>query len=162
MQITGTNPAINGIDYVALTDRQFYVFSPILMVGIDSQSARKARARGRKWITGGWASQWLPIIPSSTTDFAPAVQAQVIRCNLFQLNLIRFPDLGLSSYILNLAFPWWLEDASIEVWQYGENQDGSYTSVDINSSIARIERQIEFIANRDVPTQYDVDINDSP
>lgn len=147
--VTATNPAINGIEYIAVPDKQFYVSSPILMVGVSSIHARRARQKNRRWITGAWASMWLPIIPGSTTDFAPAVHTETIRCKLFQLNLIRFPDVGIYTYILNLAFPWWIEDFSIEVWQYGQNVDGSYTppppsdTQSIGEALQRIETKVD-------------------
>jgi hypothetical protein len=105
---------------------------------------------------------WLPILPGSTTQFTATVRSDTQRCYLRQLNLVRFPELAINPYIINISFPYWLEQADLEVWQYGENIDGSYTppSSDfeaLTQAVNRIETTVGFIANRDVTTTYDVE-----
>lgn len=110
----------DGYDYLAFKDVQVVARSPILMVGINSPKAKKS------WKVGCWAAMWLPILPSITTEFSSAVCAHVQVCQLRQLNLVQFPYLGISPYIVNIAFPYWLEEAELEIWQYGESMDGVY------------------------------------
>ena len=57
-------------------------------------------------------------LPSSTSDFVAAIKAAEVRCQLFHLNLVRFPNLDVSMYLLNLEIPYYFEQASIEVWKY--------------------------------------------
>ncbi len=101
---------------------------------------------------------WLPTLPSSTTAFPAAVEASQERCKLGQLNLIRFPYLGISPYIVNIAFPYWIEQIDLEVWQYGENVDGAFEPP--YTDLHDLNKQLAFLVQRDVPTQYDVDIDD--
>ncbi len=63
-------------------------------------------------------------LPSTTSDFVAAVVAAEAKLQLFHLNLIRFPDLNVPQYLLNIEFPYYFEQASIEIWKYsGPNND---------------------------------------
>lgn len=111
----------NGYDFAKIPDKQVVCSSPVLLIGVRSQMALK------HWVTGCWVTQYLPFIPSSNTEFTAIVRDPInYRCQLGILNKIEFPYTGVSPFILNLSFPRWIEDASIEVWQYGEALDGTY------------------------------------
>jgi hypothetical protein len=151
-QVIVTKRDAKGYEYTALADLNVVVQSPVLMVGVKTSNWRTT------WKTGGWASMQLPITPSSTTEFTAFVEAdsrQWVRLLLHKLNLVRFPYLGISPYILNLSFPYWFEDMFLEIWQYGENVDGTFNPP--NVELYQIDRKIEFIARRDVPTTYDIE-----
>ena len=128
--------------YRAIKDIQLAARSPILMIGVSSPMAKS------HWKTGAWISMWLPILPASTTQFTATVSAHTQRCFLRQLNLIQFPYLGISPFIVNVAFPYWLEEVKLEVWQYGESIDGVYEPPNTElykmaESLARIEANNE-------------------
>lgn len=140
--IIAGNPDAGSYSYLALRDVQTPATSPILMVGITSTKAKK------HWKTGGWVSMWLPFLPGSTTEFTATVRADNQRCYLHQLNLIQFPKLRFTPYIANLSFPYWLEQAYIEIWQFGENPDGSYSFPpsnieDVGEALQRIEMKVD-------------------
>lgn len=138
-----------GYDYLAIGDVQVVSRSPIMLVGVGSTKSEK------HWKTGCWASQYLPFIPSSTTEFSANIRDPLnIRCQLGVLNLCQFPYSGVSPFILNLSFPYWLEQASIEVWQYGESMTGEFEPPQIDSYT--LAQQLELIARRDVPSDYTV------
>jgi hypothetical protein len=95
-----------------LPNRQFLIEnSYVVMIGTRSDGARSY------WQTGCWASQLLPFLPSSTSDYVAAVQSSKRWVRLRTLNLLIFPKL-IDTWILDLAFPYWLPDVSIEVWRY--------------------------------------------
>lgn len=95
-----------------LPNRSFLIEnSYVVIIGLRSEGARST------WQTGGWASQLLPFLPSSTSDYVAAVQTSKKWLRLRTLNLIVFPKL-MNTWILDLAFPYWLPDISIEVWRY--------------------------------------------
>lgn len=95
-----------------LPDRQFLIEnSHVLIIGARSDGARSY------WQTGSWASQLLPFLPSSTTDYVAAVQHERRWIRLRVLNLLIFPKI-IDTWILNLAFPYWLPDVSVEIWRY--------------------------------------------
>lgn len=89
--------------------------SHALIVGLDSASARSY------WDTGAWAYQLIPFLPSSTSNFPAAVQAGSHRLRLRRLNFIMFPRLS-PQWILEMQFPYWLNDVSVEIWRY-DGQD---------------------------------------
>ncbi len=95
-----------------LPSRSFLIEnSYAVIIGLQSTTARSS------WQTGGWANQVLPFLPSSTTDYAAAVQSSRHWLRLRMPNLCIFPKL-LPTWILDLSFPYWLDDISIEVWRY--------------------------------------------
>jgi hypothetical protein len=120
--------------YHPLQDIQLLVNSPILLVGVRSEAVAP------HWKCGGWASMWIPFLPSSTTEFTAAINTPNDRtiCYLNQLNLVKFPFLGLNQYILNLSFPYWLEDIYIEVWQFSMAIAGGYNPPSIESQLEKI------------------------
>jgi len=101
-------------NYLRIPDLSLPCLSPILMIGIRSETADPF------WVTGGWVSMHLLTTPSSTTQFTAAVEdpASSVRCKLGRLNLIRFPDLGLYPYLLIFSTPYWFEDVFLEIWTY--------------------------------------------
>lgn len=110
-----------GYNYITIPDIQVVARSPLLLVGVGSTKKEPT------WKIGCWATQFLPFAPSSTTQFLPNIrQPDRIACQFGVLNLCQFPYAGVSPYLLNLSFPYWLEQASIEVWQYGEAMDGTF------------------------------------
>ncbi len=98
--------------YLPLPARSFTIDgSYTVMVGVRSVSAE------RRWWLGCWAEQRLLFSPSSTSDFTAFVKTKQFGCQLGSLTLCTFPKLQ-SPWILYLRFPWWLEDAMVEIWRY--------------------------------------------
>lgn len=85
--------------------------SHALIIGLDSTTARS------NWDTGGWAYQLIPFLPSSTSSFPAAVAAGSNRVRLRRLNFMMFPRLS-PTWILEMQFPYWLNDISVEIWRY--------------------------------------------
>ncbi|NJO79170.1 MAG: hypothetical protein HC827_12045 [Cyanobacteria bacterium RM1_2_2] len=104
---TAPTPANN-----RLPNRSFLIEnSHAVIIGVNSIGARST------WSTGGWAAQILPFLPSSTSTYVAAVQSGKRWLRLRTLNLVVFPKFT-STWILDLSFPYWLPDVSIEVWRY--------------------------------------------
>jgi len=85
--------------------------SHVLIIGVSSNSARST------WKTGGWAAQILPFSPSSTSQFVAAVQSSRRWLRLYSPTLVVFPKV-LPTYLLEMSFPFWLNDVSVEIWRY--------------------------------------------
>lgn len=98
----------------------------ILAIGIDCNHAKPW------WKWGGTASMKLLTLPSSTSKFVAAMKAAEVKCQLFHLNLVRFPNLDVSQYLLNFEIPYYFEQASLEIWKYSGPTDD--TTVEINLS----------------------------
>lgn len=95
-----------------LPARQFLIEnSHVLIIGISSASARST------WRTGGWATQILPFSPSSVSQYVAAVQSSRRWLRLNSPTLVCFPKF-LPIYLLELSFPYWFNDVSLEVWRY--------------------------------------------
>lgn len=87
--------------------------SRLLLIGTQSDSAEP------RWFLGARASQYLYVSPSMTTAYVSGVQAADIKSiGLNRMTLVEFKDYGVSPYVLQLAIPYWLEDISVEVWEY--------------------------------------------
>jgi len=99
-------------EYRPIPDISLVADSRILMIGTNCNHAKPW------WKWGGTASMRLLTLPSTTSDYVAAVQAYQQKCRLFSLTLIRFPDLGVSSYLLNLEIPYWFKQCSVEIWKY--------------------------------------------
>jgi hypothetical protein len=134
--------------YNALSDLNVVARSPIFMIGVSS--TRMVGDPGEPvpitWKVGGWASAQLPILPGSTTEFTAFVEGdnrERVALLLGKLNLVRLPYLGIYPFILNIAFPHWIEQIYIEVWQYGESPDGSYQppNVELHKVLEAVENQ---------------------
>lgn len=85
--------------------------SATVMIGVRSNAAPST------WDTGGWASQRLLIIPSTTTEFVANVQTESKWLKLGVLNLCQFSQLQ-PTWMLNIRIPKWLPHILCEIWQY--------------------------------------------
>ncbi len=84
------------------------------------------------WKWGGTARMKLLSLPSSTSEFVAAMVVSEFRCQLFQLNLVRFPVLDVPLYLLNLELPYYFQQAYVEIWKYSGPTDVDDTTVEIN------------------------------
>lgn len=113
-----------------LPSRSFLIEnSHVLIIGLKSNSARSY------WVTGGWAAQFFPFLPSSTSEYPAIVQGKRRWLRLGVMSLVIFPKI-LSTWVLELQFPYWLNDISIEVWRY----DG--TDLTVFDRIDTLEQQL--------------------
>lgn len=104
--------------------------SHALIFGLESQSARS------NWDTGAWCYQLIPFLPSSTSNFPAAVQAGGHRLRLRRLNFVMFQRLS-DQWVLEVQFPYWLNDVSVEIWRYdGRDIDLFQRSDEIAAAIA--------------------------
>lgn len=89
--------------------------SHILLIGTKSEKAKP------HWFLGARASQFLYVSPSTTSYFISGVQAQESKkIGLNRLTLVKFEDYGISPYTLQLSIPYWIEDITVEVWEYAD------------------------------------------
>lgn len=102
--------------------------SRIIQIGTNCNHAKPW------WSWGGNASMRLLTLPSSTSEYAAAVEAETKKCKLFSLTLMIFPDLGVSSYLLNLEVPYYFKQFSCEIWKYSGPMDDSYVEINVDSS----------------------------
>src|SRR5919199_770863 len=93
--------------YFPIPDITLIVDSTILMIGVDSPTAKA------HWRLGAIASMRLLVSPSSTSNFLALVDSAQHKCRLFSLSLVRFPELDSLPYVLVLQIPSWLEKVSI-------------------------------------------------
>jgi hypothetical protein len=143
-------------EYISIPDISLIVDSPIIQIGVKSTHAEQVRREeGRLWWLGARASMRLLTLPSSTSDFPAAVKSkdQEEKCELGALTLIQFPNLGLFPYLLLIKIPHYIEDIYLEVWKY----TGEIPSSDSSTELQSIAQTIEFIAKRDVPTDYRIE-----
>lgn len=103
--------------------------SHALIIAISTSQPRP------NWFTGGWASMILPFLPSSTTAYPAAVGHEKQWISLGQMNLTIWPRF-MPTWILNLDFPYWLPDASVEIWRY----DG--TDLDVFDRLNSLEQTL--------------------
>ncbi|MBL1177830.1 hypothetical protein [Pantanalinema sp. GBBB05] len=85
--------------------------SNVLIIGLSASYRRST------WYTGAWASQMLFFLPSSTSIFPAIVQHRTKKLRLGIQNLVVFPKV-LSPWLLQLNFPYWLQDITVEIWRY--------------------------------------------
>ena len=97
--------------------------SHVLIIGVSSTTARST------WKTGGWATQILPFSPSSTSQYIAAVQSSRRWLRLQSPTLVVFPKV-LPTYFLELSFPYWFNDVSIEIWRYDGRDFDVFERVD--------------------------------
>ncbi|MBW4474062.1 MAG: hypothetical protein KME45_27360 [Stenomitos rutilans HA7619-LM2] len=97
--------------------------SHVLIIGVSSQSARST------WRTGGWAAQVLPFLPSTTSQYVAAVQSSRRWLRLRTLTLVVFPKV-LPTYFLELSFPYYFDDVSVEIWRYDGRDLDTFDRID--------------------------------
>ena len=119
--------------YRPLAPRSFFVEnSNVLILGVSSEGATAT------WKTGGWARQVLPFLPSSTSNFTAAVHVERRWLRLGTLTLAVFPKL-LDAWILQVDFPYWLNNASLEIWRYDGQDVSAFDRFDrVDSEIAAL------------------------
>lgn len=117
--------------YVPIPSQNWYIAnSSVIIVGISTTNS------STRWKTGGWAQQILPFLPSSNSNFVAATQTERRWIRLGTLTLCVFPKI-VSSWILELSFPFWLEQVTVEIWRY----DGA--DVDVFTRLNQLDASIQ-------------------
>lgn len=104
--------------------------SHVLLIGVKAKNPRST------WYTGGWASQRLLFVPSSTTEFTATVKAASKRLTLGSLTLFVAQTL-MPTWLLYVEFPRWFIGVTIEIWRY----DGR--DVDVFQRLDELEAKID-------------------
>lgn len=113
--------------------------SAVVMIGVSSTKAPA------NWKTGGYVKQLLPFVPSSTSQFVAAVQTDSRWLRLGTLTLCVFPKI-LNQWLLELSFPYWLEQVSFEIWRYdGQDNDAFQQFAFIQGQLSAIKSSIDAI-----------------
>ncbi|MBL1179449.1 hypothetical protein [Pantanalinema sp. GBBB05] len=122
----------DGKTYYSPMPSQSFVIenSHLLMIGIKTSRSRPT------WFTGGWASQRLLFVPSSTSEFLAVIQARNRRIPLDTMTLFE-ADRQMPIWLLALRFPRWFLDARVEIWRY----DGR--DVDLFQRLDALEAKID-------------------
>lgn len=96
--------------------------SPILAIGVGSETAKPG------WFRGAFANVRFKFKPSSTSTFQSRMEVASDRqtCRLGYLSLIDFTSWGISNLELQLAFPFYLKDVYVEIWEYSFNLTGEF------------------------------------
>lgn len=100
--------------------------SYLLMIGVESAGTKSS------WYTGGWASQRLLFLPSTTSTFLATVETRSKRLRKSALTLFE-AEKFMSPWLLAIQFPRWFTNASVEIWRY----DG--TDLDVFQRIDQLE-----------------------
>lgn len=107
-------------------------FIPPLQTPIDSYVCAiglKNPLAPNHWRLGGYASQRVFVLPSSTTDFAPLMQAERKTLELNIFNLFVVPKIA-TPWLLWVDFPYWHERMFVEVWRYDGRDIDELTRLD--------------------------------
>jgi hypothetical protein len=111
------------------------VSSRVLLIGAKNQFAKP------NWFLAARVSPRLLFSPSSTSEFIAAIDSYPrVKIGLDRLNLIRFDNYDLSTYLLEINIPKWHKQILLEIWQYSGEMG------DIETSLARIESKINAMA----------------
>src|SRR5579885_1656764 len=125
--------ALTSNSYAPITAQNWLIQnSNVLIIGVSSVSS------GATWRTGGWARQILSFLPSTASNFVAAVHTERRWLRLGTLTLCVFPKL-MDSWILEISFPFWFQDATVEVWRY----DGR--DIDVFQRLDALEADINSI-----------------
>lgn len=124
--------------YHPIVPISFTVDVPVLQVGVKNP---KAKAH---WWLGARLSMSLPTLPSSTSEYLATVSAYTKNLRLNTLTLIQLPNYNLWPVLVQLEFPWWHEQVSVEIWKYSANIPAQDIS-GLGADLERIEKKIDNI-----------------
>lgn len=112
------------------------VSAKILLIGAKNQYAKP------NWFLAGFVSPRLLFSPSSTSEFIAAISSYPrVKIGLDRLNLVKFDNYDLSTYLLEINIPKWHRQMMLEIWQY------SGAMGDLGADLARIESKIDTLTN---------------
>lgn len=136
-----TTPNDANYDYTPIAPIYATATTHTLLVGVISSRARK------HWYLGARVSQYLYVSPSMSTGLILGVQAADIKkAGLGKLTLIEFKNYNVIPYVVEVAVPYWLEDAYVEVWQYNGNVPTS-EQPDFTQLLDRLEAMSQQLAS---------------
>jgi hypothetical protein len=119
------------------------------------------------WYTGCYFNAYLNIANQKTRVFNK-------KCSLKGATPIFLPQYNVVPYEVEFYIPKWIDDITIVLYQYTDqsgkydqiNQQAIYSAIEvieqrqneIKNTLGTVSQQLEFVVNRDVPKNYDVDI----
>jgi hypothetical protein len=111
--------------------------SCLMMFGFKNPYAKP------NWWLAADVYQQLLTLPSSTSNFQASVEGFRARCRLNTLTLVRFPNYGLTPFLVEIRFPRWHQKIELEVWYYdGEEYDlNTQVLTDIQAQLSEITAQ---------------------
>jgi hypothetical protein len=147
--ITQTGPR----SYIPIGEIQIPVLfeKPILAFYCESPSAPA------HWVQAGWLNQKVRV--GFTVGGAADGNRQNGRLMLLKkIMLVEWESLG-GSYQVSFTPKKYLDDITLRIWQYtGPIVDSLEEQVDLTRiDLLRIEKQLQFVAQRDVVTTYEVE-----
>lgn len=140
-QVVVTNPEKNW--YKPLNPIVVSAQNRIILAGVTSTKAKP------HWYLGAWVTAQINISPSTQAGFYGFVQSkEVQKVPLHKLALLEFETYQLPTYSLVFTFPYWLEDATLEVWQYtGTEPDVGNLPTAVQQKIVELQQQLNDLAS---------------
>jgi hypothetical protein len=110
---SGDSPDAITYEYTPIDPIYASATSHTLLVGVVSNTVRQ------HWFLGARVSQYLFVSPSSGQGLMSGVQvSDIYKAGLNRLTLVEFKDYRVVPYVVEVAIPYWIEQAYVEVWQY--------------------------------------------
>lgn len=122
--------------YVPIPSKLIEVDRYTLAIGTSSTKAKPT------WRVGAFVVPRLLFSVSSTSLYPGLVRSdksQTVYLN--QLTLLQFEDFGLTPYALDVSFPSWIHELSIEIWKY----QGVYEAKPVHEQIAEVRSDLDRI-----------------
>lgn len=108
------------------------VASKVLLIGAKNSYAKP------NWFLAARVTPRLLFSPSSTSEFIAAISSYPrVKIGLDRLNLVKFDNYDLSTYLLEINIPKWHRQMMLEIWQYS-GQMG-----DLSADLARLSSKID-------------------
>lgn len=113
--------------------------SYLMMFGFNNDEAKPS------WRFAAQVRMQLLTLPSSTSEFQASVQAFSQGCGLRELTLVRFPNLGMLPFLVEIRIAKWHRKMYVEAWKYsGDEVDVNTQSLTlIQSQLTQIESKID-------------------
>lgn len=127
--------------FVPIPSKLIEVDRYTLAIGTSSTKAKPT------WRVGAFVVPKLSFSVSSTSVYTNLVRSgksQSVYLN--QLTLVQFTDFGLSPYALEISFPIWISELSIEIWKYQGEESAKPVSElieELKTDLDRIETKID-------------------
>lgn len=105
-------PRTSGGGLNPIPSKTYQVDKFALAIGVTAGNAKP------HWRLGGWAAQLLPTTIDYTSEFAQVLESSARRLRLNRLTFISFPQMPITPYLVEIRFPYWLDEVYLEVWRY--------------------------------------------
>jgi len=127
--------------FIPIPSKLIQVDRYTIAIGTSSAQAKPT------WRVGAFVVPRLSFSVSSTSVYPRLVRSDKSQnVYLNQLTLLQFKDFGLTPYALEISFPPWMRELSIEIWKYQGDDDArplQEVVADIKTDLDRIELNLD-------------------